>query len=404
MHDAVQARSAILAFAVVMLIGCSPDQDPPTGLRGSAAAADITVITPEFTVAASTADERTVSVATDGINALVPYVANGVVKAKLVSSAGQVVAAINLGRHGVAPRVVWNWNSSHYVIMWADVDDSQHRVWGWELTASGVPIESAVPISNTTDVASVSGAAVSNDGIFVAYLTNDGTLKARYLYSTATLLETVTISNQATTSLSGNVTTNYQSFLVTYMASSPSGVGVYAKRFSHVSDPRVGPKITIDDNAAAAPFGSVWTGYQHLVTWNKNRGVTGQDVMAQRINADGGKQGGKIVVDGSSGWQVGGFVLRYGNAALISWADLRTGSGGPTARAKVIDVNSETVLGTQIFFQRNTTTRKIAVPIGTEMNDGIFFAVNRVTLGDNTDISLATEWDIKGVTLSPLNP
>jgi hypothetical protein len=370
-------RVAPCAIAI-LAAACATEIPTPTELVASRMDAGLTTNVAEFSISSNvTAEELVLNVASDGVNALVPYSRDRVVRGKLVSLAtGGTIAAIT-GRHSLLVYAAYGMDV--YLMVWQD--DGDGAIWGMVVSAAGAA-GTPFRISDKNHAYQIGGVAFSGDRFLVAYrgLYNEW-VWARIVYPNGTVGGGFLLSTQ------GWVTGNSQvagdgngGFLVVWPAPSVSGTALRARKVTKAG--AMNATITIDDNYVGERAGVAYADFSYLVVFSKDGGASGLDVYGQRVTPAGALGGDAFVIDASAGAQVAANVLAYGGRFLATWNDEQFPS--TRARGRLVS-KSGTLRARQTFFTRDEVTGKVPLVAGVAAFPKVFFAVSRSAwLADDT--------------------
>jgi hypothetical protein len=386
------ARS-LTALLCALVIACGDDDGTaPAPLSRVDSPADLTVNTPEFAIATTAADEESVSLATDGTNALVAYDADLVPKARLVSPSGTVLATINTRQMGTIGHVAYG--ASKYLMTWWNLD--QVNVWALMITPGGAAIGAPFPVTN--ELSAPEGVAFAGGNFFITYGTSDGKTKGRIVHPDKSLgAATVITPSGFAGAAQQSLATDGTGFLATYTFPD-SGFNsnlmlLYARRIALNGTVSAPVLISHGVVPGSVGVGGSTTGY--LVAYSKLRPTTGADVLAQRVAPAGTLSGSAITIDASLGRQIEPMVTRYGDSGgfFVNW--MAPANGSLTTRGIRVSSAGSLVGARQTYFKTDASNAApLAIPVA--LDTRIFFVVNRIPPGSGEP-----NWDIRGAVITP---
>jgi hypothetical protein len=145
-----------------------------------------------------------------------------------------------------------------------------------------------------------------------------------------------------------------------------------------------------------------YSGGAYLVTYDTYVDNFGYDVLARRVSTSGTLWGAAFSVASSTTDEGFGIAMKYGSGFLVMYHG-RDNDLYAEARGQAISSSGTLVGDSQLFFSKNTTTSKVAIPVGAAVGTKIVFAVNRATQDRLQPISHVafTNWDLGGAVVTP---
>jgi hypothetical protein len=389
-------RGDVVAAALVLAAGaCARDTTAPDTRPASLTPASLTINVPEFSLASTAAEEFSVSLATDGTNAFVSYVSDGRPRAKLVSTAGTVLASLSISRFGEVPLAAYD--GTNFLFAWVDHTDTLARVWGQFVNRSGVAVGGPLRLSQTAHVADVFGLAWGGTKYLLMYRTDGGAMMGRFVFPNKTFGATFTIASSTGEIGLSNLASDGTDYLATF--TNANVTAVYA-RLIH-ADGSMPPKFLISDSQiAASVIGVAYTSGYYLVTWNKWLTDKIANPRAQLVSQGGLPHLGNIVVDSRTQWETVATPIPVGGHFFVGYLKQMASRNDATFARNIY--NTGIVGAEKPYFVTDVATAKIPIPFGVKIGTRMFFVVNRATLGaDPRSLSDLSGRDVHAVIVTP---
>jgi len=285
---------------------------------------------------------------------------------------------------GFSEGPVLAWNGTGFGVAWSDARDGNTEVYFARLDAAGVPIGSAVRV--TDDAANQEGVAIAWTGTeygLTWYDLRDGNYElyfARMDGAGAKIGGDVRVTNDAGRSWGQTMASNGSGYAVTWWENRDGNDEIYFALLD-----AAGAKTTADvrvtsDSASSNSPDVVWTGSGYGIAWSDSRDGNSEIYFAQ-MDAAGDKVGGDVRVTTATGSSGLPSIVWNGTGYAVGWEDTRSGAQElyvarlDAAGAKL---GSDTYLSQRLFSPWNMvwtgTEYALAWPDDRDGNLEIYFA------------------------------
>jgi hypothetical protein len=395
-HAVPSLRLRILTATLVLgaIAACRDEPVSPEVTATEVPLASVTVNKAEFNIASGGIGT---SLASDGTNALVGYQSGDptTVRAKLISTAGTVIATISTGRMGDPPYVAFD--GTNFLLVWADHSDAMENVWGQFIKPTGALYGSAFRLSQTQHVKGVYGVDYANGKYLVMYRTSTNSLLGRFVNPNRTLGSTFTIASSAGDLGVSNLASDGTQFVAVYTNEANTKVYTRVVRTDGTKD---APVLITGGSLASDAVCIGYTNGTYLVLWNKRVSSTVRNPWAQRLSQSGALVGSNFAIDASPSIETAAQAMPYGTQFLVGY--LRwTGTGSKTVYGRLVSTTGS--VGTaQTYFTKSASTGKVGLGLGVKIGPKVFFSLIRATVEPGaTGFEQLSDFDLHGVVLTP---
>ena len=299
-----------------------------------------------FPIGITSSNEFGGGAAFDGTNFLVgigggPVGAADQITAQLFSPVGTLIGSrISIGRFGSSPKIAFD--GTNYFMVWEDVSNSTHHIYGQFISRSGALVASPFaisPASGNQFFDSINHIVFDGGNYFIVWRDGLKTDINIHVYGqlvspAGTLLGgVIPISTDPQSQLAASVGFDGANFFVAYQNRRSGSTELYDTYGNFVSRAGVPASPFLISQAPTPSFNPTslaFDGSNYLVVWNRDIGPgfpspTDWDIYARLVTRAGSFVGNEFPITTAPGSQPYAFVTFDGANYLVSWFDQATG-------------------------------------------------------------------------------